>query len=1853
MKAGLFHPRRGVLLLLVLGLLALFALVAVAFVIISGQSQRSSKIMQRMDQTQNDPQRQLNEAMMQVARGPSNPCSMMGLHSLLEDMYGNTSRLGAVVNNSSYPYSSIAGGQLIQIAVPLPVPSSIRGNVSGTPLVSPLNWCSGMVITFLNGPRTMGHSTRVVAHIPANTAVSPATPDFLQIVASETIDYDNIAADLADLNGESLYYLINAPPFCGTGFGFNPGTGKMDLSYVLDPGNTNPAYRQCLSTNPASLSLSVNGTTFNAALLPNMPITAYSGCPDPLIANAPVIPPGGANEDYDAADYQNMVLGTPTIGGMTIPSLHRPALVNYWYNELVTDPSARDYEATFWNSTGLNASQKLSYLQNPSALGDAVAHQNIIDFKRRIILRPSAEDNPDFTGSNPTVVSTPPWNPISGPWDVDNDGDGIADSIWVDLGFPVRSSKEGKLFKPLFAILCVDMDGRVNLNAHGNLTQAGQPIETPSTFTANYFAGSALPTIAGRGFGPAEINLSAVLPTSPINLYEPILVGNGTYEGRYGADQRPGTAGSADFSKLGNAANLLAPGVSSYNDYLSANKWFQFDGLYQNSATKPASPLNVKGLASRKGYGELPDPQGIGATGVDPAGRPILQNLWIQDPANPSNLIPSNFLDRPYELNLGLKTSRSLPGQSGTPDNPFSVNELERILRPFDRDAMTLPDRLAKLTSPTGAASNSVLISKRNEVTTESWDVPALVPGLPPHILDRVRVDLAADTTHTLINHISWVPPHSVTDLLKAYYYYQLVTTGGMASIAAADKAESMVNRMTAAQLLQLFPPEMLAGLKMNINRPLPGPGSGSATDTNAFGKVALWQSLGAGGSYGDFWFGQMPEFPDGNADVGYYFPGVDATHIDAVQFPARQLYARYLYVLALLLRDRAPDGRAQWFTEDVTGHEDELMKRRIAQWAINAVCFRTSDSTMAPFEYDADPFTYHADPADPSKLVAGGWQVDGVIGTNPSTGGINDDSNAYRGLVWGCKPPELLLTETLAFHDRRIADTRWDNDPKKKTTDRANPPWTAPYDDDYDQTRIPQGSAFFELYCPRDLHGSTPPLDLYNSNGQLDLGRLAPADVNARQYPVWRLVIGANNTANPRNNALSRFGTPTIPGNPDTFVPQTQQYSDAPLYMKRTPTSDESTLLETHTAAATPITIDRIVWFASLQPITKSASATDYHADADRIYYNYAGTSTQLDRGHYAVIGPRMTTVLGLNSDTSDAANYPLGKPSSQKITIPAPSSLQVTDINGTPDANIDSNKIKMPLGMIVGNTPAGWSTPVGVSVSEPLFSSSSYYPQPTVAGTGLYEVRDIYGSVVKEWYGDPTMKDPAVGYFPNTPIESPNPVSIDPNRPLQNTSESLPYTGTQPNYKTIFLQRLANPSAAYDPATNPYLTVDWMPIDLTIFVGECDDTDATGAQDLDRQYRSSKPTNFATRQRGNATADYNIWAPKSDDPNNSSQAGSTAYFDYDLKDHDSLGYLNKNFQPFMSPVSPEELRGDPSTQPFPWLPWSGRPYVNQLELMLVPASSPARLLWEFRPCSATTNDYAPADATQAPFPELLNFIQAGNGNGMNQFGRVLDYVAVPSWFAGTELQVNPTYAAAAAPGSHTFFPPYNSISTYREPGRINLNTVYTQDVFNGLMNGAAPPTLSQLSTSRGDKFPVMNVAYPTEVAHPFRSSGGGAMVPRLDDPGGATGPLGLDYLKPNYEIDASYMRRDATVSTKPLFQYTSTNPVDNTDRNPFFHYQELERLGNLVTTRSNVYAVWITVGYFEVKPNRLTTPAGLPDAGHPDGYELGQELGSDTGEIVRHRAFYMIDRTIPVGFQRGQDVNVEKAIILKRFIE
>jgi hypothetical protein len=118
---------------------------------------------------------------------------------------------------------------------------------------------------------------------------------------------------------------------------------------------------------------------------------------------------------------------------------------------------------------------------------------------------------------------------------------------------------------------------------------------------------------------------------------------------------------------------------------------------------------------------------------------------------------------------------------------------------------------------------------------------------------------------------------------------------------------------------------------------------------------------------------------------------------------------------------------------------------------------------------------------------------------------------------------------------------------------------------------------------------------------------------------------------------------------------------------------------------------------------------------------------------------------------------------------------------------------------------------------------------------------------------------------------------------------------------------------------------------------------------------------------------------------------------------------------------------------------------------------------------------------------------------------------------------------------------------------------------------------------------------------------------------------------------IHCTILRSDGTGTPQPLFSVVSGAAHHNPDRDPYFRYEQIRRLGNLVTTRSNVYAIWVTVGFFE------TDSLG----------RLGQEMGRETGEVKRHRAFYILDRSIPVAFEPGENHNVDRAVVLRRFIE
>ena len=396
----------------------------------------------------------------------------------------------------------------------------------------------------------------------------------------------------------------------------------------------------------------------------------------------------------------------------------------------------------------------------------------------------------------------------------------------------------------------------------------------------------------------------------------------------------------------------------------------------------------------------------------------------------------------------------------------------------------------------------------------------------------------------------------------------------------------------------------------------------------------------------------------------------------------------------------------------------------------------------------------------------------------------------------------------------------------------------------------------------------------------------------------------------------------------------------------------------------------------------------------------------------------------------------------------------------------------------------------------------------------------------------------------------------------------------------------------------------------------------------------------------------------PRTDQPPlNTGGAGAadTTILPYRLRH--TLGYLNGAALGNVTRLPTMQGYEGAPTVPFPWIAWNNRPFANHLELLTVPSSSPGRLLFEFKMGDPIRGRYRSTDPTDGPylypFGHLLNFFRSSvdpSTSPVPQFYRLLDYVEVPSRFVGTETW----YDDATVTSSLTFQPPFNLLSTFRDPGKVNLNTISDVRVLNALMHGfpEGQTAVDDFGSDtfwyrfqrsrRGYETEGVHGSVATQFANPFRSAAAADLVPDGAKPQD-------NWLGP---VDATLLRRDPVSAGsgddpyKPLFAMgmpSISGPVTyhyDPRRNAFFRYQGIQRLGNMVTTHSNVFAVWVTVGLFEWDPNQ------------PDN-ELGREVGLETGNVERHRAFYMIDRSIPVAFEPGENHNVDRAVILRRFIE
>ena len=991
-----------------------------------------------------------------------------------------------------------------------------------------------------------------------------------------------------------------------------------------------------------------------------------------------------------------------------------------------------------------------------------------------------------------------------------------------------------------------------------------------------------------------------------------------------------------------------------------------------------------------------------------------------------------------------------------------------------------------------------------------------------------------------------------------------------------------------------------------------------------------------------------------------------------------RQAYARHLFCLMMLLTDRGYIHPLSPQTPAMSGVEQHRRTvARIAQWAVNVVDFRDSDSAMTAFEYDIDPFN--------------GWSVDGNIMTDE-----NQPTPGERRVVWGCEAPDLLITENTALHDKRVKDT--DQDPMMRRRDPD--PMNMMDDPNLDQYRIPQGSLFVELYCPRtkQVNNQRLPAGLYNGAGRLDLAFMHPVpSLDGARHPLWRIAISERHartdaTRSYRPNARFAVARDSTEFTQSLFVPAT---GEERVQVNSGRVTNVATDFEY-------LRLERFIWFNATNPAVTAPGASNPHPRPNQIFYNrFPNWDISLDPGRYMVIGPRTQTRIGNKVNQMQnqlqslfIASLNRGNPTAtgfrttdmlggnNPVVFPVPTAADTPNPGGMP---LVGTRIRPVVGMVAGaNAPSTWmdannTAPqgIGINISEPMPNGGSYYREPTdrlAAGMPL------------DTYYDPTNPMPTL---PDDPFDDGG---------AGTALENIVQTGTYDDVRTMFLQRLADPSLPWHPVINPYINVDWQAIDLSVYNGEdrqpAGYDPATNAWDpLDPNQTTRLNTELDLRTRGRGSFDRtnpqaNLWPPVTRDPLSTVAEPSAPATEYYMphKLQNSLGYINTGLSNNPRTL-PAAYLGDPH-QPFPIITWHDRPFANPYELMIVPSSTPSRLAFE-----TPSNYTAPAvnqyhrqrippsndDGFYGQFHFLMNFFHSRNTNTVPvpqphvlppaipttpaindrkqaQYFRLFELVETPSPFVGTQKWYNPAAFTAGAGGA-TYRPPFNRMSRFRDPGRININTVSDERVWFALAKGF--PSYDNRTFFRnvlrsrrgyaGNPF-ALNPNFPSLVANPFRAAFAADLMPDVGTPS----------MRLTDEVEATLLRSRPGTSVpprnnnrQPLFVPPDSAlqiraPHRDNRRSPFMRYLGLSRLSNLVSNHSNVYAVWMTIGYFEVE----AIPTG-PDHAHPDGYMLGRELGIDDGTKVRHRAFYILDRSVPVGFQPNENNNVDRTILLRRLIE
>ena len=332
-------------------------------------------------------------------------------------------------------------------------------------------------------------------------------------------------------------------------------------------------------------------------------------------------------------------------------------------------------------------------------------------------------------------------------------------------------------------------------------------------------------------------------------------------------------------------------------------------------------------------------------------------------------------------------------------------------------------------------------------------------------------------------------------------------------------------------------------------------------------------------------------------------------------------------------------------------------------------------------------------------------------------------------------------------------------------------------------------------------------------------------------------------------------------------------------------------------------------------------------------------------------------------------------------------------------------------------------------------------------------------------------------------------------------------------------------------------------------------------------------------------------------------------------------------------------------------------------------------------------TNDQEPA-VVNAPFRHLLNFFHSSGTPGVGmEFARVFDFVNTLPRFRGEVELISPTRLnpRELPPVFTSLLPnPFNINYDNHRQGTINLNTLSKFPVWAGLMQGHMTVNeFSSPSASAGplayDNFRRVRRGYPipinpnpnkvTDGAGPYNydpnhlDSGfptefGGVFRPgahadkAIQTRANAAGQTGSQNQLRRTSVNGGLMRDTAnltatTPAQNPLFVRGANqapittggnNPALDRLRNPFMRQQTLMRMPNLVSDNSQVFLLRMTVGFFEI------------DAATQS---LGREYNAEIGRSQRYQGTFVIDRSVPVGFSPGKDLNARDVVVFESYAQ